>query len=46
MKIAIENNQSVIPKPEPLTACGSADKGGYIVQPDIAGPDSTTLTQT
>ena len=43
MKIAIENNQSVIHKPEPLTACGSADKGGYIVQPAIAGPDSTNI---
>ena len=41
MKIAIETNQSVIPKPDPETACGNADNGGYTVHPDIAGPVST-----
>jgi len=41
MNMAIDANHNVIPSPEPETACGSADSGGYIVQPAIAGPDST-----
>src|SRR5690554_1596524 len=41
MKMVNEINQSVIPNPDPDTACGNADNGGYTVQPDIAGPDST-----
>ena len=41
MNNVIEINQSVIPAPEPGIACGSADRGGYTVQPAAAGPDST-----
>ena len=38
MKIAIEINHNVIPNPEPDTACGRAESGGYTVHPAIAGP--------
>jgi hypothetical protein len=38
MKIAIDTNHNVIPKPEPPIACGKALK--EIVHPEFAGPDS------
>ena len=41
IKMVIENNHNVIPNPDPDTACGNAESGGQIVQPAIAGPDST-----
>lgn len=37
----ILTNQSVIPIPEPGIALGTADSGGYTVQPALAGPLST-----
>ena len=39
MKIAMEKSHKVIPKPEPCSAFGKPESGGYIVQPDMAGPE-------
>ena len=46
IKTAIETNHNVIPRPEPEIACGNALKGGYIVHPADAGPDSTNNDET
>ena len=35
---AIDVSQRVMPSPDPDIACGNALKGGYIVQPPLAGP--------
>lgn len=39
-------SQSVIPTPDPGIAFGTADSGGYTVQPALAGPLSTKKEAT